>query len=302
MHRSTLLGVIAASLAATLWGGWFPLSRVMVRDDTISPEDIGFLRFSVAGLCLLPIVLRHGLKAGRAGWTGTIVLTLTVGFPYSFLLATGLQFAPAAHAAVFVPGVFPALTALLGVLILKDRPTRYGLMGMALVLLGVGAVGGSTVLGEAEGSWQGYLLFGLCAWMWAAYSITARLAQITAQHGVAIVSVLSLLVFVPVYLVFGDIQLDRLSGSELTFQILYQGIGVGLLGLIAYNYAINALGAAQAAVFGGLVPCVAALLSVPVAGEALGLAELFGIAAVTAGILMVNGARLPSRGRRAALR
>jgi len=302
MHRQILLGVMAAALAAVLWGGWFPLSRVMVRDGITSPEDIAFLRYSLAGVCLLPVVLRHGLKAGRAGWTGTIVMTVTVGFPFSFLLTTGLRYAPAAHAALFVPGVFPALTVVLGTLILKDRPTVKSVVGTGLVALGVGGVGWSMLMGGSAGTWQGYALFGVCAWMWAAYSIAARIARIDAQHGVAIVSVLSLALFGPVYLLFGDVRLGELSHAELAFQILYQGFGTGLVALIAYNYAINVLGAAQAAVFGGLVPCVAAVLSVPVAGESLGLVEVAGIAAVTGGILLVNGARLPLSRRRAARR
>lgn len=293
MTRHTLMGIGGAGTAALLWGSWFPLSRLMVRHETMSPEDVAYLRFLIAAIVLLPVVWRHGLKAGRAGWLGTIAMTVTVGFPFAFLITTGLQYAPAAHAAMFVPGVFPALTFVLGILVLKDPARWRGMLGTALVLAGVLGVGSTSLAGDSGGAWQGYALFMVCASMWAVYSIFARLAAISATHGVAIISVLSIAAVTPVYLLYGDVRLFTLPVEVLVIQVIYQGFGIGLVALIGYNYAINTLGAAQAAVFGGLVPCVAAVLAVPVLGEALGLVEIAGIAAVTAGVLLVNGARLP---------
>lgn len=293
MERRTILGLGAASLAALLWGSWFPLSRLMVRDQSMSAEDVAWLRFAIAAVVLLPLVRRHGLKAGRAGWLGTAIMPLCVGFPFAFLNATGLKFAPAAHAAMFVPGLFPVLTAILGVIILRDRLSVRSVAGTALVLAGVAGVGWSSLTGETGGSWQGYALFLTCASMWAVYSITTRIARIGPVHAVTIIAVVSMAVATPFYFMFGDVRLLTLPPAMLAFQVIYQGVGIGLVSMIAYNYAINVLGASQAAVFGGLVPCIAAVMAVPILGERLGWLEIAGVAAVTVGILLVNGARLP---------
>lgn len=293
MERRTVTALAAAGLAALLWGSWFPLSRLMVRDQSMSPEDVAWLRFAIAAIVLLPVVRRHGLKAGRTGWLGTIAMPFCVGFPFAFLNATGLKFAPAAHAAMFVPGLFPVLTVILGAVVLRDPVRWRGVTGTILVLAGVVGVGWASLTGETPGEWQGYALFLTCASMWATYSIFARIAGIPAVHGVAIIAVVSMAAVTPFYLAFGDVRLLELPPATLLFQVVYQGVGIGLASMVAYNYAINVLGAAQAAVFGGLVPCIAAVLAVPVLGEDLGLIEIFGVAAVTAGIMLVNGARLP---------
>lgn len=283
-------------MAALFWGLWFPLARTALRSDDLSSADLAFLRFLTPAVLLLPVVLRHGLKAGKAGWAGSIVMTMAVGFPYPLFIAIGLEFAPAAHGALFVPGTFPVTTAIAGFLLLRDPIGWRGLLGTLLVAAGVGGVGW-IALSSSYGQWQGYGLFFACAWMWAAYSISIRIAQISALHGAGIISVLSIIIFAPVYLIWGDIRFTELAWPQLVGQAAYQGLGVGLIAMVAYNHAVNLLGAARAAIFGGLVPCIAATAAVPIAGEPLGTAEILGIIAVTAGIAIVNGAgwRRPQR-------
>jgi drug/metabolite transporter (DMT)-like permease len=249
---------------------------------------------------LAPVVFKYGLKAGRTGYAGSLALATLLGFPYVFVLANGLRAVPAAHGALFTPGVYPVITLLLGVLILKDRITRLRLGGIALIAAGVGAVGW-TSLAHGAGEWQGYAMFLLCAWMWAGYTICARLAGIGALHITAIVSVLSLVLFVPVYAVLGDISLHKLPLPSLLFQLTFQGLGNGLIAMFSFTYAVRMLGAAQAAAFGALVPCFALVLSAPIAGEIPTPVEAAGVVAVAFGIMLVNGLRPWPRRRRANL-
>ncbi|MDP6343740.1 MAG: DMT family transporter, partial [Alphaproteobacteria bacterium] len=228
-RRKFLYGAGAGVLAALIWGGYFPVSRLVLRDSALSPEDVAFLRFCIAGVVFLPVLLRHGLKAGRAGWLGSVILTLTVGFPYAFAMALGLGFAPASHGAISVPGMFPVLTAILGFLVLRDPLGARRLVGVGLVLAGVVGVGWHALWQDQLGQWQGYALFFMCGWMWAAFSVTARIASISAVHVTAILSVGSLAVFGPIYGLFGDIQLLELPMGEFLFQLVYQGLGVGVV-------------------------------------------------------------------------
>ncbi len=291
--RRRLFAVALAAFATLIWGGWFPISRLAVTTG-LTPADVAFLRFGVAGLVLLPVCLRQGFRAGRAGCWGSLAMTATIGVPFPLLLATGLQFAPAAHAAVFVPGVFPGLTFILGVLLLRDPVTWRRLAGICLVAAGVGMVAWVALESRSPGELRGYLLFHLCAWLWALYTIVARVARIGPLHATAILSVLSMLIYLPPYLLFAESGLPGLPPAELLFQVAYHSLLGGILSMLCYNHAVNVLGASQAAIFGGLVPCIAALLSVPILGETLGLREVLGLAAVTAGIALVTGARMPA--------
>jgi hypothetical protein len=81
------------------------------------------LRCSAGAIVLLPIVLKHGIRAGNAGWFGTLVILVTLSGPFAYGIGFGIQYAPAAHAAIFVPGCFPALVFAIGIIFLGDKAT-----------------------------------------------------------------------------------------------------------------------------------------------------------------------------------
>lgn len=295
--RSPALAVACALLATLIWGGWFPVSRLAVT-TRLTPADVTLLRIAVPAALLLPVALRFGLKAGRAGWPGSLAMAATVGIPFPLLLNAGLQHAPAAHAAVFVPGVFPSITFILGVLVLGDTPTVRRLAGVLLAAAGVGLVGWVAIEAFRPGALGGYVYFHICAWLWALYTLVTRIARIDPLHATAVLTVVSTILYLPAYLAFAEGGLAALPWTELAFQVTYHGLLGGLLSMLLYNHAVNVLGASQSAIFGGLVPCIAAVLSVPILGEVLGPREIVGLVLVSAGIVLVTGGRLPRLGRK----
>jgi hypothetical protein len=84
-------------------GGWLVVMRLAVT-TTISVPDLVALRFGVAGLLLLPVVLRRCLAFDRLGFLGIIVLLLGDGVTYVQIVGVGLSFAPVAHASVLTQG------------------------------------------------------------------------------------------------------------------------------------------------------------------------------------------------------
>ena len=73
-------------------------------------------------------------------------------------------------------------------------------------------------------------------------------------------------------------------------QILAQGLGAGLLAVLAFSRAAALLGSGRAAFFGALVPGAASLLAIPVLGEVPGILQILGIVAVVSGLLIAFGA------------
>ena len=57
------------------------------------------------------------------------------------------------------------------------------------------------------------------------------------------------------------------GAGTLATQALVQGLLSGVVAVFAYGRAVARLGAARAAVFAAMVPAVAILLGIPVAGE-----------------------------------
>ena len=75
----------------------------------------------------------------------------------------------------------------------------------------------------------------------------------------------------------------------LALPALAQGVGAGLVALLAYNRAAALLGAGRAALFGALVPGAASLLAIPVLGEVPSALQVLGIVSVIVGLLIAFG-------------
>jgi drug/metabolite transporter (DMT)-like permease len=84
-------------------------------------------------------------------------------------------------------------------------------------------------------------------------------------------------------------------------QVLAQGLGAGLVAVLAFSRAAALLGSGRAAFFGALVPGAASLLAIPVLGEQPTALQALGIVAVVSGLLIAFGAvrLLLARGERA---
>ena len=76
----------------------------------------------------------------------------------------------------------------------------------------------------------------------------------------------------------------------LVVQIVAQGLGAGLVAVLAFSRASELLGAGRAAFFGAVVPGAATLLAIPVLGEVPTGLQVLGIAAVVVGLLLAFGA------------
>lgn len=290
-RRRRLEAVGAALLAAALWGGWFPVTRLGIVEGAITPADMVVLRCSVAAIFFLPLALRAGPKAGKAGWLGTVLILLTLSGPFAFFMGLGASRAPSAHAAILTPGTFPALVFLLGLWIFKDPATPRRWLGLLSVAIGVGLIA-NVALSGAEASY-GYLFFHACAWMWAAYTIVVRYSGLSAAHAMAITNVGAALIYGPIWLFVGDTGLFDLSVGALAFQVGYHGLLNGLVAMFLYNMAVERLGAAEAAIFAALVPCFAAIAAWPVLGEPIGLTEAAALIAVGVGVALISGSTRP---------
>src|SRR5205814_5051362 len=92
--RGSLYGLAAVSI----WTAWIVAVRLGIR-TSLTSSDIVAIRFGVAGLILLPYLLKKGLAVDRLGWAGLAAIILGGGAPMVLVSYGGLVFAPAAHAA-----------------------------------------------------------------------------------------------------------------------------------------------------------------------------------------------------------
>ena len=199
--RGSLYGVAAVGL----WASWMVAVRLGIK-TSLAPWDIVAIRFVVAGLILLPYLLKKGLAIDRLGWTGLAGIMLG-GAPIVLISYGGLLFAPAAHAASLYTALIPVLVAMLAAVVLGEAFTVAKQIGLALIVTGVLGIVWSA--GGTIGSRQniGHALFIGAALLWACYTVAMRKARLEGLHAAAIAAVGSLITDVPVYAIISGTNL-----------------------------------------------------------------------------------------------
>jgi drug/metabolite transporter (DMT)-like permease len=274
------LAVGAAVLAMLIYASQFVLSRWSMQ-RTLSLWDLAALRFTVAGLLSLPVVIRHR-PADAVAWRRIAVLSIAAGAPYTLIMYAGLTLAPAAHGAVIITGATPVFATLLAWLWLGERRWPSKALGLALIVIGLTLVGWPQ-LSAGGSAWLGDALFTVAAVLWALFTVAVRRWRIDPLPATAAVWVLAL-PYVPLYVVFAGGRVLEAPRGEVVFQALFQGLAVAIAALALYAWAIRVLGDGLASLFMPLVPVFAVLLGVVVLGEVPVPVQLVGIAGVTVGM------------------
>ncbi len=290
LSRATYVrGALWGLSAISIWVGWILYTRVGVT-QSMQPVDLIALRYGCAGLLMLPIVFRKGFALRKVGTARWMWMVAGAGVPYVLLSSTGLKFAPAAQAGALIPGTMPLWAALLAMIFLKEEISGVRRLGLALIPVGIVTIMGTGLFNFESGHWQGHLLFIGAAMSWAIFTVAMRGSGLDGFHAAAIVSVVSAVLYLPVYFLFLPHGLSAAPWSSIIGQTIYQGIFVSILSLVAYARAVSILGASLGASFASLVPALAMLAAIPLLGEVPGHSDLLGILIITSGVLLASGA------------
>lgn len=256
-----------------------------------------FLRFLLAAMVLLPL---HYRKAGtwtRPTRTDMVLLTLQAVFGvflFSVCLLLGLARSSALHAGL-VMGTLPAVSALMAVLLLRERLNARYLVGIAL------AVASSLVLalGSQAGGPVGLpgmvLILGavVCE---ALFSSLGKLAgrSVDPVTMATSMAVLGTVLFLPCALWeartvdFGAVSLRA------WLLLLYYALVVTVLGFILFYAGLARISSVAAGMHMAWVPLSAMVVAVTFLGEPFGLREALAAVAIVAAVLVVSVGRPPA--------
>ncbi|MEJ0017610.1 MAG: DMT family transporter [Acetobacteraceae bacterium] len=293
MPRST--GVLGGFLAGCVLALGAPISFAAARAGIlagITPGDLVLLRYLVAGLLLLPVLLYLGIgNLAGIGWGRGAILLLTGGPVFALLQTGGYAYAPLAHGGVIAPAGVTIFSTIIAAVALHERLSRSHLLGAGLVILGIVLIGCEGLrAASGERIWMGDMLFVASAIPWATFTVLVRYWRLEAVRVITVVSVLSISVTLPAYLaVAGTNHLLSLPMGELSTQALVQGGVQGILAMLGYTHAIRVLGVSRAVLFPAAVPAVSVLIGIPLLGEIPSMAQWLGLTLVTIGLLAAAG-------------
>ena len=237
-QSNKLMGTAAAICVVIFWSGWIVVSRLGVT-STLTIFDVTGLRFSVAGVVVLPIVL------WQRAWRGltprqVIVLTVSSGVPYALLCYVGFFYAPAAHGGVFLNGCLPIFSTLFGWLWIGQRSRLSQLIGLGVILTGITLVGYEGIVSAGSGlTWLGDISFLAAIALFAVFIIANRAWNIRPGQVLFAVSLVGAIVYVPVWLLWLDSNLAAAPRAEILLQGIYQGLIPSVMGIVLLNVAVR---------------------------------------------------------------
>lgn len=285
--RGALYGLAAVSI----WAGNIVVAGLGLR-SSLTPWDISAIRFSVAGLVLVPYLMQKGIALDRLGWIGLVALVLG-GAPVVLLVNAGLLFAPASHAGALFPGVMPLMVVVLAAAILKEAFTPQKRVGFALTTTGVAGIvwGSGGAIGTAQNI--GHLLFLGAALTFACYTVAMRRARLGGLHAAAISAVGSMLIYMPLYTILAGASMFEASPGAIAIQGLAQGLLTAVVSYVVYGLAVSILGASSGAAFAALCPAMTALMAIPILGDWPTAIDWLAIVLISVGVYFVSGGPLP---------
>jgi drug/metabolite transporter (DMT)-like permease len=281
---------IAVGLAAASIGALYTVyARWGIAHGLHSP-DLTVLRFGVAGLVTMPILLRQ-LRTDPAvlldRWKIWLAVSVFAGTPFGLLIFGALQFAPPSHAAVFPFAAMSVGGMLISALVFHERLAARRIVGIALVVGSLLAISGLDPDSLTARSLIGDAMFVVAGLFWAGFGILLRRHRLDPILATAAISFSALVTYVPGYLIVtGGAGLIAAAPSVLWTEVLVQGLIAGVGTLFAYAKMVALLGPSRAAVFPALAPGLASLMAWPVLGHVPTLLEGFGLTGAMIGLLI----------------
>lgn len=281
------------SVLATLaiWIGFILVSRAGGR-GVLTGWDVAALRFGAGGLIALVFLPRISPPPPKT----VLLFSLFGGVIYACCVYAGFRLAPAAHAAILLPGALPFSTAFIAWAWLGHKPSGRQRLALIWVFAGILLTAADTLAHGPQLTGRqiaGDLLFLCASSSWAVFTLLLRRHPVTPLTATVATAIGAAALYLPVWWLFLPSTLSVAPPGEILMQAVYQGVLVVFIAMLLYAQAVRQLGAQTVALAMAVVPAVAALAAVPLLGEPLSLPAVGGLFAVTTGALL--GARAAPR-------
>jgi drug/metabolite transporter (DMT)-like permease len=281
-------GYGAAALTVLIAASYPVATRAGVT-GSFAPQDLILLRFGIGALIFLPYLMLQFPVIRRDLWLHGLSLTLFQGAGMAALVICGLQFAPASHASALGPGASPAWVACLGFFLFSKKPLAETVVGASLCLLGILVLTCCSAASMSTTTLAGDVMFLAASALGALYVLQLRKLGIGSLQSAAIVTVYSAVIVVPWQIGASSNTFWQASVEEIAWQVLWQGVLVGCVALIALNHAVAKLGVERSSALIALVPVITALLALLFLGEVPSSLESVAIVMISLGVTI--GAR-----------
>jgi drug/metabolite transporter (DMT)-like permease len=276
---SPAAGYAGGIVTVLIWATWILATRHSAATK-LGTIDIGLIRYGIPAIVLAPVWLKTGLLPKQVPLKILALMVAGAGAVFFQLTTHAIHSTPAASAGILLGGSMPLATALIGVVLFRERPDITRWLGLAAIVIGV-AILLLRSLSDASLPGTSFILLPAGAVLWACYTHAFRRSGLTAIQASALIAIWSFLINLALAFAFGT-SLMEVPLPEIGLQALSQGLLSGLAATVAYGIAIQRLGGTQAATFTAITPVLATIGGGVLLGEQIGVAEI--AAAIVTGI------------------
>jgi drug/metabolite transporter (DMT)-like permease len=260
-EHNTLAGLLAGLAAASIWGGMYVVSKVVM--GVIPPFTLLAIRL-VMGAAVLGIVIYFRKDKAEITkdffWKSALVGFVGYGVSLGFQFV-GTNLSTASNGSL-VTSATPAFVLLFAPFLLGERSTVRGIIALLVSTLGVVAVIDPRNAELSPTLFWGNMSLLAAALTWALYSVLVR--KVSKTGDLLTSSTIMLLGGVPSSLLFGMWEAQTRGVGEITWGIiggvLFLGIISTALAMFMWNYAFAELPASVASLTFFAQPVVGTLL------------------------------------------
>lgn len=281
--RGRGLSVVLLLVAVLVWGSTYVVTKNGL--DDLPPMQFALLRYCVATIILVPLAFARGGLARLARpipW-GTLVLMglMGVGLYYT-LFNLALSYTTASQVAL-IQSAFPAMTALLAVLLLRERLDVRRIVGIVLAIGGVALIVARADPGaSARDPLLGNLLTFGSVVVWSTYTILAK--RVSNADPIAVTAIITLVGTI----MLGPAALIENNWRPITrdalIAVVYLGAFASAGSYLLYNRALRDLDATLVGIFINLSPVIGVATGVLFLREPITGLAIVGGALVLAGV------------------
>ena len=287
-HKTVWWAFTLPLLAVLIWSMNITVTRYVA--DYISPVSISFYRWLVAFLVLTPFMLGKVWRERQlvlAHWKQLAVLGA-----FGMVLYQGLGYSAAHYTTATNMGIInafiPVFTIFVSMLMLKDIPNRFAVVGSMLSFAGllyVMAQGNFSQLVQSGGH-LGDVMMVLAVFFYAFYGVFLKKwqLQIPLLISLYVQIIFALLYHLPFVLYLGLDAIDQHNVSS----VLYAGIFPSLIAPLLWMLAVQMIGPNRTSIFMNLMPVCTAIIANLWLGEAWTMYHSIGGLVILLGILLAQ--------------
>ncbi|MCL4269807.1 MAG: DMT family transporter [Anaerolineales bacterium] len=266
MHKHhTFTGLIAGLAAASIWGGMYVVSKVVL--EVIPPFSLLTIRLIMGALALGIVIYFRDKRSGQKTiitrelfWTSFLVGFVGYGISLGFQFV-GTKLSTASNGAL-VTSATPAFVLLFAPFLLGEKATPRRIIALVISTLGVLAVIDPRNAELSPSLFWGNMSLLAAALTWALYSVLVR--KVAKSADLLMSSTIMLLGGVPSSIAFAIWEINSQGIGEITLGIvgglLFLGIISTAVAMFLWNYAFAELPAAVASLTFFAQPVVGTLL------------------------------------------